>query len=354
MSTGVNMTGKHNKCCCGTTGQYVVYVGTLSSTSKIFRVDPGAQTSSLLVGGISGACWDLACDPVTGYIYMAAASKIICFDSAGSTVWSTAVTGAVGVAVSPSGYVYAASLTTGYVERLRADNGATANTGGWPFAPGGGAAFTCLCVDQSDNIYAGGNNTAKTGRAWSADSTATQRWMADVSNNTSLDINSQGVYGIACNAAGTEVVCSRVISPLDNIALKSHYHLNASTGVITGTYRGGDVLNSGYQTSGRGQNCEYGPTGASYSTQTPANSPNDWTVLYNLGNYYKFPIVYTPSALLITAYDIAIGRDNREFITCSYPGRRFYCISDDWYLDIAESQLRAIETSEGRVGAFGI
>lgn len=341
------MGGKQNKCCCGASLR--VYTG-WSGNSDIYEIDPNSQTYILLATYASAPArtYDIVCDPTTGNIYIASASgatgTVFCLNSLGSTIWSASIGSVIySVAASAAGFVYVAA-NGGAIHKLQSSDGTAITTGGWPYTHGGGFIPRCVCVDQSDNVYAGGDNTARDVRALSLDSVGSLRWTSNVSNVAlASEGSSSFVTGIGVNAIGGQVVCSRVINT--TTTTNSHYHLNASTGAITGSFK--DVSPSnGIDNVGRGQNCVYGPAGDSYTTQI-ANATNRYTVLKNIAQYFRFPTA-------ITATSIAVTRAGDEYVVLQTTGAEFYSITGGWSIDLPTRIQTSIETNEGKIGAFGL
>lgn len=345
-------------CCCNP--PFWLYAGTRGATAQpIYRINPEDQTISSFYSGLTNRCYDLACDPTTGNLYIAAGTQgAVCIDSNGNHVWTNSVGvglgSLLGIAVSKNGFVYTGFNNT--IRKLDAATGVEVTTGGWPYTHGASVGIRCICVDQSENVYVGGGGQIVTApiRVLSINSSATLRWTSNCSNSVPAETPSAaalGCYGIAVNEGGTQLVCSRFVGGAPT-TIHSHYHLNASTGARTGSFRDGSTQNSGIQSGGAGQNCEYGPLGTSYSTQFPDTAPNRETVLTNIAPYYAFPQI---GSNVYTANDITISRTGDEYVVDNYPDGEVHSLLDGWYIVVPGSGgASSIEISQGRIGAFGL
>ncbi len=349
------MSGKHNKCCCGT-GSYWIYSGTYQN-GNIHRIDPLTGAYTAWSTGVVGRSYSLNVDPTTGYVYSAngATNTIHCLNSSGGLVWSTSPASIPGseimyaCAVTNSGYVYAVT-DGGRVHKLQANNGVEI-TSGWPYVATGGAVFRCVCVDQSGNVYVGGDNTAQTIRALSLSPAGSVRWTSNVKFGiTGSEAASLGVYGVAINAAGTSLLAQRRTDAATVPLLHSHYQLNAATGAITASMKGaGD--SSGTQF---GNAVDWGSGPTAWCLQAPRSSAGTkYTILKDL-------------------IEFGVGASNcRDDLIATRDGNVFYCGQSNnnapfngfnvisptlgWAVAVGSSGLQhTLAASDGRIGAFGL
>lgn len=337
-------------CCCGTLA-YLVYVCSFSTTN-VFTIDPVTGVRTTFSTGVISNGRGVICDPTTGRVFVASNSgttvTVFCFEANGSLAWSTSL-GAVGlaydIAVSKLGYVYVCtffSTGTSGIYRLLASNGSTVTGGSWPYLPGL-TNFFCICVDQSDNVYVGCDNTLKTIRAISLDTNATVRWTSNVSTVSIIaEGASGGTYGIAVNAAGTQICCVRTIDASKSFPCM--YHLNSSTGIITGSKI---VANSGG--ANQNGNCAaYDTLGNSYVSVQPGTSGIN--LYQNLANFANEIFIANS---VTTSHDDEIILVSNEIPTAGGPIDYIQVVSG-LHLDTGDNDTAHVDTTLGRIGAFGV
>jgi len=333
-----------------------LYVGARVS-GTLYRVNSATGEYSELSTGVLTTVKSISCDPTTGNIYIASGTAdIVCMDSDGAVLWTVTKGGGATVSdvcVSNDGYVYAAFQRSGSVEgkvfKLDAITG-TEITTGWPYAPAFiTASFNCVCVDQSGNVYAGCNNDGYTVRAVSLTSSGTVRWTSSV-ENTPATSGFQGVMGLAINAGGTTLIASRQ-TDTGEPAVDSHYFLDSTAGTVNSSFR---------PTSGTGvplaDGCDYGGiTGnVAYSTNTSSNAAIA-DVFAGTGPLFN-------TATTNSAGGVVSTRKGGVFVTAqadpAIPQSNYNvykCVSGGWKINLPASLLMvAIESSEGRIGAFGL
>lgn len=345
------MSGKHNKCCC-TAASLIVYAGIMDivgGLAKVGRVTALDAITGTLIGVLYTATEEitaLACDPTTGKIYITDSSNtsgvVKALSSSGGLLWTwTPGSAAVlsGLAVSNDGYVYVASRTTGQVYKIDAATGSEI-TSGWPYNPGS-ASLTCVCVDQSGNIYTGGRISSLP-KAVMLASSGSVVWSATIANVTpgALPI----VNAIAVDAGVSELAIGLSTSAVSG--LSDCYKVDAATGGINGS-----VLRSNLQQS------------AAYSATVPANSyvggsqdGSGYTVQKELTGYYK--------TFSNNVQGIAVARNDTTYLATQkgtggtinnhYVWSVDYGWTHDEFDGVTNKVCRCIDTSEGRIGAFGL
>ncbi len=344
-------------CCCGSASDYWIYVGSFSS-GNIYKVDPITGATSVFTTAI-GSCRSMACEPITGYVLIgssptSSSNSVYCLDSSGSIVWNTAMTSGSGnfliqgIAVTMDGHVYV-TYDIGELHKLDLFTGTEITTGGWPYIPGGGATFNGLCVDTSSNIYVSGDNTLRTVKLTKIDSSAAVQWTSDVRNvlSAAAEINSNGVYSVGCNAAGTSIIASRNTNVAAEPTLNAHYVLSATTGLKTSQFRG-TGNETGLSTSSIPAST-YGPAGDHFVTNLADAS--GFTVHKNFSQLNK---LYTAT------YGIIVGRDGNVFFGANRvvapAGRVLYNHTLGWETSVLTglSSITGLATSDGHIGAFGL
>lgn len=331
-------------CCCSPVSD--IYVGTVGSRIIYqFKSDTGAnsiwKTFSNPINPSS-----IACNPNNSRIYIASSLAVNCFDKLGNQIWGTSLSGPViGVAVTNEGSVYACT-SAGVIHKLNETTGVAITTG-WPYSPGGGAAFQVCCADQSGNIYAGGDNTAKSLRAVSLTPSGSVRWTSAVTNNAGLETGSFGTICMSVNSDGTEVACARKLKNPAPAGLNSLYLLNASSGGISSS-----VGPTGSTGAFSGNGSGYDSLGNSYLGILDT-VPSSGHLLYkNLAAYLSYPTTPFPNALAISRNDNDIYFASSGVV--NFSAAMVYSLNKGWSVEIpTQSQFNFIELSSGRIGAFG-
>lgn len=252
----------------------------------------------------------------------------------------------LGVAASNDGHVYAVGSTHPKAYKIDATNG-TEVTSGWPYdhASGtspytGGGILFCVCTDQYGNVYVGGINNAPV-RAVKLNSAGTSQWTSLVRNVVSANITGTEVRGIAINAAGTQLAASRGTESTST--MHDCYLLDPSTGSVTGGVKNGSTPSAGSMNA-----AAYGPLSNSYH-----GGANRGAVLG--GPYVRKDLTtYLSSATTGICFAIAVGPDGNEFFTTG-SGNTISSIIGGWtYSAGVSTNVRCMDTSHGRFGAFGL
>lgn len=344
------MGGKHNKCCCGP-GPVYLFVGHFSS-SLIYKINAADGTYSTFSSGVVSNVRSLSYDPTTDLLYVTGSTgNIYCLNSAGALVWSTTKGGGALIydaCVSNDGYVYvafSASGGSGAIYKLDAATG-TEITSGWPCVPGGGASFEAVCVDQAGNIYAGGDNTARTVKAISFTSAGGTRWTSNV-RNVNSETSSQGVHGMAVDSTGSTVLAMRTTSQLVNPTLHSHYLLDATNGALLLSNR--PTNRTGVNADG----CDFSNLNDAYSVTSRSSTSTDPDVYKNLTTSVFNTGMIAPQGLVCT-------RDGGVYVvgqpTASGASNyNVWSVTGGWKIKIpTPNSMYAIESTDGRMGAFGL
>jgi DNA-binding beta-propeller fold protein YncE len=336
--------------CCQASG--VVYAG-IFTTTTIYQIDFNSLTFSTFTTGVIVNCRGIAVDPTTGMVYVVGDSggstTVYGFDSSGTLVWTTAL-GAVGngrgIAVNPQGFVYVCT-TAGIIYKFQANDGTQITTGGWPFTSSlnrAGVGAQCICADQVGNIYVGGDSTARTSKAIALDGSATLLWTSNVSNVLpAAETNSKGVYGIAINAPNNQVHCLRATARATETTVRALYHLNSSTGAITGSAVTATSVNDG--SLQLGNSSDYDSLNNSFS----GTAPDSGTLKDVYENLAAFTVSGAAGNLLCLVTtptdDIIVGTNTAA----------------DGVINISTGQkvvtpgaTSALATSFGKIGAFGL
>ena len=336
-----------------------LYVGTFNITpfvqTNLYRVNSATGDYTVLSTGVLSSVRSISCDPTTGNIYIAGhPGNIYCLDSEGTVLWSVSVGGGSRISdlcVSNDGHVYVAFLytdnvfptldTAGSIVKLDAATG-TEITTGWPYAPSFDASFNCVCVDRSGNVYAG-CGPRPTYRAVSLTSGGSVRWSSSVTNVATLS-DFGGVQGLAVNSLGTALIATRLTDP-SQVALHSHYFLNAATGAITSSFR--PISGTGVLADG----CDYGQLDVAYSSTASSDAAvadvfSGSSPFFNTGTTIGTQgLVCTRNGGVFVAAQADSGIPEKNYNVWSCVG--------GWKIRLPASVLMyTIESSEGRVGAF--
>lgn len=330
-------------------------IGTVSAgipiNSRLTVLNP--QTGALIgvLYTVSDQITSIACDPLTGNIYLtnttSSSGSVVAVDSVGTLLWTWSPATAsplYGISATNDGYVYVMASTGAKVYKIDATSGVEITTG-WPYTMGTGTSpygaggiGVATCVDQSGNVYIGGINNAGT-RAVSLTAAGGVSWSSTVTNVASPVINSQ-VSGLAINAAGTQLAASRYGG---NTLPDGCYLLQASTGIVLGS-----VKNTTPGSVDIMQCAAFNATGNAYHGGS------------NLGAVLGGPYVRKDFSVFLSAAGVqisnalAVGLDGNVFTTTT-TGYRVMCVTPAWVYDEGVTErVTALEVSTGRVGAFGI
>ncbi|MES2788121.1 MAG: SBBP repeat-containing protein [Planctomycetota bacterium] len=290
----------------------------------MIRVDPITGAVLGIIHTEPKDITSIACDPTNGHLYLACAAdnNVVAINSSGGVLWTASYGTRVRcVAVTNSGYVYAVG-SGGTVKKYDAASGA-AITSGWPYTHGAG--LTGVCVDQSGNVYVCGSTNVGLKNCVALTNGGSVRWSVRIPDTPGF----QTCNGLAIDAAGAGIALAK---DGNSPTAQTAFSVDAATGGFVGAIHGqqmgcaacGYVM--GYQLVGGVANA------------------GGYRVRKDLLVHYKG--VFTISSL-------AVGPDNREFAAQGSSG--VWSITDGWSITGAfGTTFQNVETSAGRVGAFGL
>lgn len=351
-------------CCCVQDIVLYVTVAQLESgtgrpiNGRLLEINPVTGTLLRTLHSEGTELGSVVCDPTTGYIYVIHnlthnhlgstvfdGVDLIALDRNGNVIWTASVSAttgisAIGLAVTNDGWVYI-GVGDGKIYKYNAATG-TQNTTGWPYNWTNGTAisgYQGICVDQSGNVYGSGLSRIGTSipfdamRALKVTPAGVLSWQSKV--DYVAGSGDSGCAGVSVNVAGTQLA----ISGVNSTAQKTEYLVNASTGAVTGS-----VLRSTQRAP-----TAYGPNVNEVYHGGLAEA-SGYTISQNLGNYFKTN-GNTVRGLCTTRVGSLYATT-----TASNNGKLVWGILEGWTYSEGSNVItgRDIETSQGRIGAFGL
>lgn len=346
-------------CCCVGTFNYL-FAGTYAS-SRLYAIDPSTGSYSIISEGTMTNVRAISCSPLTNRIYIVGGTnEVYCLENSGMLVWTKTLGSSQlrDICVSNTDHLYVAS-EGGTLYKLDASDGTEIVTSGtasegWPYTPGNGIEFHCVCVNASGNVYAGGGNPlgAASHRVVSLDSSGTLRWSKSLTGLGFPAYPDETIHSMAINALDTLLALTIGTTVFTN-AWKI---LTASTGVSSSAFNPmkGPV----------GDACDYGPSHDVFWGGSGSPVGGKWA-LKNTGFRWSSG-TGNPGTTGIQGC-VALRNSTVVFVhdvkTSGNVGQNVFAVNGSsssgdtnlWTTNIAEDGLiYCVEAQEGRIGAFGV